>query len=617
MTIRSVVTGNNFKIVIASVIVAIITLRDADCLVSPGLDTTYRWALNYMLAFNRSELSRIIYPEGPLCILKWPAPVGDHILICAIFQILLNAWFVTLFSKLYRHFHTGSNLAAPILVSTVFLMVVNVDYICLGCVLCGMLLWKYNHQKIPLYIGALITVLALYTKSSFFVLCTTVWFIFAVFLLLNKEYKVLLSAIACGIFSYLLTGLLIFGSISRLSLFTSNNILQPFSYTDALSLYPDNNWIALSLMFLLILSCFIIFFREPAGFLLKLLGLCFFANWKYAIGREDFFHALSFAYLLVLVLILFVAIQKKYLSGGVLLLLLSICSYNYSMKLLNPYPQYFWFPGFVHFSERVIHHKEFKQAAIQYSEEACKANILPVDMRAEIGNATTDVFPWDLSIVMVNKLNYKPRPYFQSPPMDAGYEQKDIRFFQSAEAPQYLIWHTTNFGQMNLDGLNSEYLPNEMPLLTETILANYSLAPYTSAQIALYRKRTQPLIVQKSVEGNTEAGWGEWVPVPRADTGQLIEASVSVNTSMLYSFMSFIYKGSPLYIEYEKNDGSLFHFRFSVKNVKEGIFINPLWNDPHLNPVSIKRIRFSNEEPKFFPGKISITWKRVRFAEQR
>jgi hypothetical protein len=616
MTTRSVLTGNNFKIVVASIIVAIITLRDADCLVSPGIDGSYRWALNFLMAFNRGQLSGIIYPEGPLCLLKYPAPVGDHILICALFQMLLGAWFVILFSKLYLHFHKDSSLAAPILISTAFLMAVNIDYVFLGCVLSGMLLWKYARQKIPLYVGVLITVLAMYTKASFFVLCAAAWFMFAIAGVVRKEYKVVLTIILTGIGCYALIGLLIFGSIADLAHFAANNLILPFSYTDALSLYPVNNWKMLGLIFALLLGCFVLFWREPGGFLLKLCIMCFFVNWKYAIGREDFFHAFTFVYLIITVLVVFTAIQKEHLSRAVLLLVLAICTFNFSIRMLNPPTQYFWLPGFENFSDRVIHHKDFKETAARISDDACLRDILPSAMRRGLGNATVDIFPWDLSYVMTNDLNYKPRPYFQSPPLSAWYEQKDIAFLSSDKAPEYIIWHGNNFGQIDMDGLNNEYLPNEMPLLAEAILANYALAPYADTPIALYKKRSKPLRVQKTITGNVDASWGEWVTVPKADSGMLTEASVSVATSGLYGLRNFLYKGAPLYIEYETTEGRILHYRFSISTSKEGIFIDPLWHDPYLKQIRIGRIRFSNDQPGLFPGKVGIEWKRVKFAEQ-
>jgi hypothetical protein len=608
MNSKSFINSDAFKITALSVIVAVITLRDADCTVAPNLDSSFRWVLNYLFSAHRADLANVIYPVGPLCFLKWPAPVGHHILLAALFQMAASAWFVFSYANLYRRFHPQQGYTAVVMVCTVLLMIVNLDYVLLGGVVIGMLSWKFGKNRLALYVSVVITVISCFTKASFFVMQCSVWLAFVIFLVAEKEFKEMGRLLVAGLVGYTLLGLVVFGSVGGLSHYAGNNLLIAFSYSDSISLFPYNNWKALCMCLALLAGAYVVFFRQAGGFVLGLLGLCFFVNWKYAMGREDFFHTITFVYLLVLTMALVIAVEAGKSSKGLVLLILSLCFYTFNMRYVKEDPQYFWFPGLVNFNDRVLHHSQFTNDVLAQSNEACKVNVLPEAWKQEIGNAPVDVFPYDLSIIMVNGLNYRHRPYIQCPPLNRKYEQGDIDFLRSGAAPQYIIWHQTFSGNLGLDGTNNDYLPNECPRLVQAILAGYESTPFCTDRFTLYRKRDRALTVKDEELGRTEAAFGSWVTVPPADTGRYVMAQLDIRPTFEYKLVGLLYKGMPVYIEYETVNGKTLNYTLSVTTAREGVFIGPLPENPAFSLLCIRRFRLLNEDKGFFNDRIGIKW---------
>src|SRR6202012_5354149 len=105
-------------------------------------------------------------------------------------------------------------------------------------------------------------------------------------------------------------------------------------------------------------------------FIMKLMSVCLFATWKYSMGREDFFHAIIFMYLLVLIMILFTIVQKQNVLPGIFLFLSAICFYNFNLQYVPNYiNNYYWYPGVINFNDRVIHQRAFKEKMLEQSKQ--------------------------------------------------------------------------------------------------------------------------------------------------------------------------------------------------------------------------------------------------------
>jgi hypothetical protein len=122
---------------------------------------------------------------------------------------------------------------------------------------------------------------------------------------------------------------------------------------------------------------------------------------------------------------------------------------------------------------------------------------IPDPILKKIGNSTIDIFPWDTEYLIENKLNYLPRPVFQSFSAYTEYLQK-INYKHFLEAPpEYIIY--------DYDGIDSRYPFNDEPLTNFFIVKNYTIEDtFTSNErwrLLLHKKKTvTPLTIQKIKE---------------------------------------------------------------------------------------------------------------------
>ena len=127
--------------------IGVITMRELSYHVAPGLDEPYRWALNYFLGNNKQILATITYTYGPLCLLKWPIAIGDHILIASLFNIILNATFTYTIISLHTVVSGNDRIVKPILLSIAFLLFVSIDYVFIGIVAACLIHVQYDKKQ--------------------------------------------------------------------------------------------------------------------------------------------------------------------------------------------------------------------------------------------------------------------------------------------------------------------------------------------------------------------------------------------------------------------------------------------------------------------------------------
>jgi len=283
--------------------------------------------------------------------------------------------------------------------------------------------------------------------------------------------------------------------------------------------------------------------------------------------------------------------------------------------LPNYQENYYWFPGVLNFNERVIEQHVFKQKMLERSKQACVMNELPDDWRKTIGTSGVDAFPWDLSIIYINGFSFKSRPCLQSQRLTTENDVADASFFKSKDAPQYIIWHASKGNKSNIDGLDDQYMPNTCPATIASILTNYSLTPMVNDRFAVWSKLSTPYSMQKRKIDSLNVSWGQWINLPQHDSTSITTARVNYEQTSLYGLRSFLYKGLPVFIEYETDSDKIFLYNFSKQCSVEGLFVNPLWNDNQLHYVQIKRVRFLNTSPQYFTAHLTVILESVVIAK--
>ena len=90
---------------------------------------------------------------------------------------------------------------------------------------------------------------------------------------------------------------------------------------------------------------------------------------------------------------------------------------------------------------RVLPHFVRLPAAWEQERRAAVADADLPEVRRAVGNATIDCYNFSQGSILLNRLNYAPRPVFQSySAYTPGLDGCNLRYYQSGRAPDFLLW---------------------------------------------------------------------------------------------------------------------------------------------------------------------------------
>jgi hypothetical protein len=365
------------------------------------------------------------------------------------------------------------------------------------------------------------------------------------------------------------------------------NFLQISSgYTGAMATVGDPTEIALCLSALgLLVACLI---PRPAGRLLTVphlsaaavVGLCLFIEWKHGFVRHDDYHAaLAFAMLTLVPLVLpaffpacdwraparvatltlafvlglastLVATHQNYDPAG-----LAVAAYRHARHNLHVAlrPNYF---------RRQLEQTQ-TALAIQYH--------LP-QIQAVVGDAPVDIWSYEQAVLLLNRLNFHPRPVFQGyKAYTPALRALNPRFFRSDAAPPFLIFKL-------------QTIDNRHPLLDDSaafleILRRYQPVLAEHGYLLL-RKQASPSPVDPSPETlRTKAiGLNEEVALDDVGDGP-VKVALDVRYTGWGKWRASLYKPPILLLRVRTADQAVFTFRLPLAMARDGFLINPLLLD--------------------------------------
>lgn len=125
-------------------------------------------------------------------------------------------------------------------------------------------------------------------------------------------------------------------------------------------------------------------------------------------------------------------------------------------------------------------HAEYDARLAAITEKAALPRV-----RAAVGKDAVDLIGHDQAFVLLNKLNYTPRPVFQSySAYTPRLAELNAKFLASARAPQWLLHRVGSLDERPA-------MLDEAPLLRE-LLVRYEYA-FTERDLLVWRRRTDPL----------------------------------------------------------------------------------------------------------------------------
>jgi hypothetical protein len=190
------------------------------------------------------------------------------------------------------------------------------------------------------------------------------------------------------------------------------------------------------------------------------------------------------------------------------------------------------------------------------------------EVKKVVGDSSIDMFGFLPGLILLNDLNYHPRPLpINFAATTPELMEKNAAFYQNdATAPKFLL---AEIGQ-----IDARFPPQDDALALPEVLEHY--APLLSDHGFLLLERTpgQPDLERKFIS-STNVEWGDSIPMPPTGTN-LLWCSADIRFSLMGRARSFVYQPPLLYIVLESPDRRLGPTRMLQSGASTGFLLRPV-----------------------------------------
>ncbi|MDF5709101.1 MAG: hypothetical protein PUP90_15895 [Nostoc sp. S4] len=199
---------------------------------------------------------------------------------------------------------------------------------------------------------------------------------------------------------------------------------------------------------------------------------------------------------------------------------------------------------------------------------------LPENVLKILNNQTIDIIPWEISIVESNKLNWKPRPIFQSYSAFTKFLDSANLSSISSKSPEYIIY--------NFRAIDNRHPFFDEPATFFYIVCNYKLSSQLNefinipalSNLIILQKRDRNICSPSIKTEQLSLNWNQSTKL--TDTSHLVRASIKFEYSFLGKVYKTIFRAPPVNISIDLKDGSHSSFRIIPENSENGIIISHL-----------------------------------------
>jgi hypothetical protein len=566
----------------AALLLALMTYQQPGTHLWPGIDQAWAYGLNYAFAKGLVMGRDIHFTFGPLGWLEHTRMVSKKMFyVSTVFSLLLSwlmnlavlhlAWLVSAQKRL----RLLNMLAASALIVYSFpemqrLLVLGYALIFLH--------WLTARTSYLIVLSSAVT-FSVFIKFSYGAAAFSMWLLYlAVLYYRDRNIKPVNIAFVSLLVSYIVVWLMMYGSLSGAFGFLEGEFHISSGNASAMAMNPENNWWAIAAFYISILLAAFVLQRQSAG-RYHLLVLIFtgplFVWTKYTFAQEQALHFVPILAFVVYVIAIFIIVVPGWKQKILLAVLLSCACLAWKAM----HTETVGTPDYANVPHVTINKPEVVQYDFKFKKlfsiwriaeaDALQPLVLPNEMRAMIGNASVDIYPWELSIAAANKLNWHPRPAFQ---IYIAYlpflDRKNSDFYSGANAPEYIIWHHHDFQDvMNRYSLSSE------PQTTESLLRHYQLS-YCESIFCLWKRTAQDQLMP-AVDIKTETvKWNEWVTVP-AQTNEILRAKLFAKRTLPGKINLLLWKEGGIEIDYKLKNDSVKTHDLLIDNAVSGVWISP------------------------------------------
>ncbi len=546
--------------------------------IGPGLDPCYNLVGNLFYTHHIFGLD-LLYNYGPLAFLGFPENINYNVVYGTFFYLLGLVLLALSLIYIVYSIHRKQSFVSLILkyIPISLLVLYNaaaayVGYPIIFVVFNCLIIYTLNPNIIFLYLACVLMAVIALVKPAFFYIC---FFCLLSYLLYysfhRKKIFIPIKPLIVMVFTYLLIWCLFVGSISSLGRYLRATFELTVGNSDAMVWGYLHNWFCFILSYGLAFSAIFFINKKYRYFFLVLFITANILWLKYVLARIDHIPGQLFPlYLYFIGMILIMLSDTKKYVLAFFLLLLSLGCFNNSIDLpLNHCLGSFQFNNI--FSRKLIANIN---RASSNNLEKLKFDTAIINL---IKNNTVDAYPWDMTAIFSNRLNWCPRPVFQSyidytPWLDKQNED----FYNSVLAPKFIIWQQGLPGKNRFfDSIDNRYILNDEPKTIKSIFSLYQLC-YVGPKILIFHKKNiAPLLPDARLLSCQDSTWDTWVDIPGIPGKDVIRAEINVNNSFLGWLKKTIYRNSLVSIDYKLNNGKIVRRSLPIKNALSGVWISP------------------------------------------
>ncbi|MFN4247301.1 MAG: hypothetical protein ACK4EY_06240 [Flavipsychrobacter sp.] len=533
-----------------------------------GLDPSWQMMLTHALKHKLVWGKDIVYTYGPLGFLETRVAYGISPILLLLFDcfVLFN-----LFSIFRRYIQQASNkwIAAALLTALglVYTMDGSTPWLLLFFIFYRMRLVYDKGKTTDVALLIVTIVLCMYMKLNTGLVSIAVFVGFLVLMIVQKRVSLLkggvwFAALSGSIF---VTSLLLHVSLTD---YIKGALEIVNGYVAIMSLPGSRYAVAekkIDILFLLMciayLTVSIISIRKKRwdNIFFALVAILFlFLLRKQAITRNDWGHYLEFFSASSLVLfsggVLPEGKAAKYVTAYTALYIMILVAFDARMRTPAPLVMSKIQSKKVYLSSFTLSAKDYHQA---------DKRRLPLSVLNKMGNKTVDVFPWDAAFVLENKLNYAPRPVFQSFSAYTPY-LAELNY-------QYYVQHAPEFVLYDYASIDDRY-PFADDCMTQLILAeNYKVADsfYSNGRQMLLLGRKNETIVPFSLSAIEVENLDADKPVATTNVS-LVKIDLAINTKS--KMLRMLNRAPQVYVQFYLSDGTKLKYKTSQKQLASGIY---------------------------------------------
>lgn len=229
--------------------------------------------------------------------------------------------------------------------------------------------------------------------------------------------------------------------------------------------------------------------------------------------------------------------------------------------------------------------------------------------RALIGNEFVDLYNYSIGHLILNNLNIRHRPVFQSYSAYTPWLQKqNLRFLEGDSAPTYILH--------KLESVDYRHPALDDAAAQIKLLTHYQPILHENSFLLLERSH-EPGETQPLSDSDQKLAWGESLILPTLDSDFQV-LKVELKLSFLGRLRKIFYQGPVAQIIVQLENGFEHHLRFPTGMAENGMIINPIpfsagdIIEIHAHQLyeKVKSVRFETDTPNLFRGSPKISLKK-------